>query len=824
MSESAARCRAAVAVAALGIAALGVAAGPVRAEAHSDPAPPPSQWPATPAATARVEGAAHAVRFWGPDRFQTSLALSLALRGQGGFPFDTPDRTSAGAGSLGGASQWWGVGTCPRAVIVVAGDSAADALAASALSDPTDQSSEPFLQRTAAADPLFDPVGGFARVDTDSAPILATRSARSGATQLAPATRVAAQDLRSGGCTTARQAIVVGGTAAVPAGVDAELISIGYDEVFRVQGATRYATAANLARSLGTAARPSGTTACADPNAADGNAQMAFVANSVVEYRESATSCELLDRTVVLTDGVTGADALAAGWWTSFWQVPVLLHNGSADALPTATADALATLDVDHLIVLGGTGRISADVVDEAVALTGARVIRVEGEDRYQTSVAMARQFGGWWPTGRGTDYAGSMVCLAASSGEGDAARGWPDALAAGPWCGALNGAAANPGAPARALAPTTGAQPTTTPVGVRPAHDAVPILLVPFGAQVLPDAVATLLTESFELSDNWCTGVTASPACLTPGFAVVFGGAGAIGEGALEQASRLVSGSSTLETGTLPAQLDGWFHTDLDLAPVYAMNGTGTSAVCAPRNGVRRARWLTVFGTPQAARALNSADVLMTGRYLTDADGVERSRSLSAPVCTTYNPAGRSEVATRAVGLAGRASAVQVLQIAPANRFALLGPLVSSSPQSASGTDSDTDLSAGGPTLRSFVTSSPVPAVGISSKGQPTTVSSATVSITLVRGTDTATSRGPDVFDASWSLVTPLGTVTGTASGEAILIAGAWQLRGASTVTGGTWNLSRGVGGFSATLTTNTPGDATDDALSWQVDALVTS
>ena len=26
----------------------------------------------------------------------------------------------------------------------------------------------------------------------------------------------------------------------------------------------------------------------------------------------------------------TGADALAAGWWTSFWQVPVLLHDGSS--------------------------------------------------------------------------------------------------------------------------------------------------------------------------------------------------------------------------------------------------------------------------------------------------------------------------------------------------------------------------------------------------------------------------------------------------------------------------------------------------------------
>src|SRR5690606_36107953 len=111
---------------------------------------------------------------------------------------------------------------------------------------------------------------------------------------------------------------------------------------------------------------------------------------------------------------------------------------------------ALETLDVDNMVMLGGTARLSDDVVAQAVDLTGATPIRISGPDRYATSVAMAQQFGGWWATGRGDEYSGSLVCLAGSSGNGAGAVGWPDALVAGPWCGSASGAAANPGAPDR--------------------------------------------------------------------------------------------------------------------------------------------------------------------------------------------------------------------------------------------------------------------------------------------------------------------------------------------------------------------------------------
>ena len=106
-------------------------------------------------------------------------------------------------------------------------------------------------------------------------------------------------------------------------------------------------------------------------------------------------------------------------------------------------------MDVTSIIVLGGTSRISAEVAAEAQDLAGAtELVRLAGADRYETSVQMAQQLGGWWPTGDAADFDSSMVCLAASGGNGASATGWPDALGAGPFCGAIGGAASNPGVP----------------------------------------------------------------------------------------------------------------------------------------------------------------------------------------------------------------------------------------------------------------------------------------------------------------------------------------------------------------------------------------
>ncbi len=811
-------------VAAGSLAAATLAAGihPAVAATSSDTVLP-SQWPNNSGISLSLEGWPHAVRFAGADRYQTSLATALGLRGKGDFPFDTPDRSSAGATSLAAANDWWGVGTCPRSILIVSGGSPADSLVASALSDPTGKSSEPFLQRSAATDPLFDPVGGFARVDTDSAPVIVTQTAGGGVTGLSTPAHLAAQDLRAGGCRLAREAVIVGGVAAVPAGVEDELLSIGYEQVFRVAGSNRYDTAAKVAQSLGTAALPAGVGDCSDPVVNDGSARMSFVANAAVEYRSSATSCQLFSRTVVLAEGVTGADALAAGWWTSFWQVPVLLHDGS-DKLPSQTAAALSTMNIDHIIVLGGTGRISEAIAVEAASLASAQVTRIAGIDRYDTSVEMARRLGGWWPTGKADEFESSMVCLAASSGSGSSSAGWPDALGAGPFCGALNGAASNPGMPARALAPVTGQAPLlTTAAPTRPAHDAVPVLLIPAGATTLPASVANFLSEAFEPADSWCTSVSAPPGCAFPGFAVAFGGSSVLPSGVLEQASSLVSGGTSAAVPSPMPTLPAPFLTALDMSPIFSQAGTGTDRVCVARAGASNARWLSVFNDAEATQSVASADLMLDGAYLHDADTVVRSRGVVAPACIAFAAGTLTSVTTRAISLAGRVSPVTSFPVASAFAFNMSSALSAASPTTSSGLASDLDTSLGGTTTRAYILPSPAQPVSAVSRDAAASVTGGSLSFTLTHGANITGQTGPDAFTATWSLITALGTVTGTASGEAVLSGSIWALRGRSVFTGGTWNVVSGIGGFSATLNTAVPGDAADDSVSVRVDGAVT-
>ena len=130
----------------------------------------PAFWPSYQGLSPQLEGKPNALRVWGPSRYETNLATSLLLRGRGVFPYASANSASESASNLSESDAWWGPGLCPRAVIIVAADLVADALSASVLSDPTGQSREPYLRRSAAADPLFDPVGGYSRVDTDFAP------------------------------------------------------------------------------------------------------------------------------------------------------------------------------------------------------------------------------------------------------------------------------------------------------------------------------------------------------------------------------------------------------------------------------------------------------------------------------------------------------------------------------------------------------------------------------------------------------------------------------------------------------------------------------
>jgi putative cell wall-binding protein len=774
----------------------------------------PVHWPKSSEVAPQLSGWPNAARLWGINRYDTGLAISLALRGSGGFPFSTPDGSSGGVKVLKNASGWWGLDRCPRSVIIVAGDSPADAMAATSLSDSTGLSTEPYLRRTASADPLFDPVGGYQRVDTDSAPLLITASARSGARALSTAAKLAVQDLRNGGCRTARQAIIVGGTNAVPAEVDSELLSIGINEIFRIQGIDRFATAALVARSLGTAAVPETVGGCRDVSAIDGNLEMSFYANSVVEWRKSPDKCELLGNSVVLTDGITGADAVAAGWWTSYWQVPVLLHDGSG-TLPDATVAALQTLNVANIIVLGGASRVPQTVVFEAKTLTGASSLRVSGTDRYATSVAMAEQFGGWWDTGRGQEFRASTVCVASYGGSGSNARGWPDALGAGAWCGTASAIQNRSVAPSRALTPIIGRFPRVAIAPKKSGHTSVPLLLVDPSKSALPDSVASFLARTFEPADSWCSSVISGENCVIPGFSVIFGGPESISEGLAGAISSAVAGGSSAKSVPSNPVLTDPFMTDMSMTPIYREAGTGEILICVPRNGIEQARWL-VAGRSENPSIVSAVDVIAGGWYVSDNDGVNRSTGVSAPGCLRIAAAGSEQIWVRAVGIDGRVSASQYLKVASENRFKLSSSVIVAEPALAEGLSTSVDLKNGGRTVLSYFEQ--LSEVRATYKGVTAPLASTSLTFNLNRGLDGITDS-VDAFDGAWHIDTSEGGVVGQVTGEALRVGPLWFLRGVSTVAGGSWQSSNGRGAFSAEINVGAPG-LQDDRIIWNIDA----
>lgn len=810
MVEASRPVRFAAAIGVLAALLLGIA--PVGADT-----PDPSPWPARPGVDAGIDATAHSIRIAGADRIQTSLSAALLLRGKGTYPFGTADRTSGAAATLADADRWWGLGTCPFAVIITAGDTAADSLAAASLSDPTDQSTEPRLTRTASANPVFDPVGAVAPVDTDSAPIIVTASARQGATQLSPAAREAVADLADGACDTVNAAIVVGGLSAVPDGVEQQLLGF-VDQVFRVAGDDRFGTAAQIARALGTGASPDGAP-CVDPDVTDGSARMGFYGNAAVELRSGPRECEVLGRTVVLTDGITGADALAAGWWTSTWQVPTLLVDGSGN-LPPATVEAMNALVIDNVVVLGGQARVPESTVAQVTSITGADAHRVSGPDRYATSVAMAETFGGWYPTEDGSDHDASMICLAASSGSGRSSVGWADALGAGPWCAEAGGLASATPAPARGLPPVAGPNPRVTRAG-SPSHDAVPVFLTPVGTETLAEPVAALLERTFDPADAWCSSVQASDACVDPGFTVAFGGTAVVSDAALRQAAQAVSGQTYVVFDDQTPTAGETFWTELDLGPLYGQSGATEEStvgrVCAERGALDGVRWLAISADALATIFGAEHDLLTSGGYVSDRDGVSRGPGESAPSCVRVPDMPGDLVKAVGASLSGNVVDAGTFDVSDARRFELSASVEQRIADDFEGTDTDRDRDDGSMTRIGF-DDTDVQGVLATSRTEPAVVSAAAIDLRIRRG---RSATDPDTFEGAVSMTTGLGSVLGIVSGEAIFADGVWQLRGSATLAGGTWNATDGAGGFTADLTVNLT-DPTDDEIRWQIDALL--
>ncbi|HWB73239.1 MAG TPA: cell wall-binding repeat-containing protein [Egibacteraceae bacterium] len=148
------------------------------------------------------------------------------------------------------------------------------------------------------------------------------------------------------------QVTLLGATDAISAGVQSDLEARGY-AVRRIGGIDRYETAADIVT------RPGNTVG------ALGNARAtAFVAS-----------------------GNNFPDALVTGAVAYDRQFPVLLTY--QDHLPEATRAALEQLDIDSVIIPGGTGPVAATVQAELEAMD-ITVTRIAGPTRVDTALAFA--------------------------------------------------------------------------------------------------------------------------------------------------------------------------------------------------------------------------------------------------------------------------------------------------------------------------------------------------------------------------------------------------------------------------------------------------
>ncbi|MEE8602537.1 cell wall-binding repeat-containing protein [Euzebya tangerina] len=153
----------------------------------------------------------------------------------------------------------------------------------------------------------------------------------------------------------ATRAVILGGTAAVSAAVEAELSGQGL-EVERREGGSRFETAIDVAATDAAGA----TTAML---------ARAFPAPGGPESQGFA-------------------DTLAAGGVAARQKLPILLTQ--TETLTRATADYLSGSNITTVLVMGGTAAVSAAVTDQLAGM-GIAVERVAGNSRDETAIEIAK-------------------------------------------------------------------------------------------------------------------------------------------------------------------------------------------------------------------------------------------------------------------------------------------------------------------------------------------------------------------------------------------------------------------------------------------------
>ncbi|MGX5681857.1 cell wall-binding repeat-containing protein [Schumannella luteola] len=181
--------------------------------------------------------------------------------------------------------------------------------------------------------------------------------------------------------------------------------------------------------------------------------------------------------TVYISSGLNYPDALSAAPAAVRAGAPLLLTNSTS--LPATIEAELRRLHPSRIVILGGTGTVSAAVASQIEALyAGTQVERIAGTDRFDTSRQVTRD---------AFNESGAQTVFIATG------LNFPDALAAGPAASALgapvilvNGGASSIDADTLALLDELGTErvfvlggPTTVSLGIETALRSVPGLSV---------------------------------------------------------------------------------------------------------------------------------------------------------------------------------------------------------------------------------------------------------------------------------------------------------------------------------------------------------
>lgn len=768
----------------------------------------PAFWPSAPGFNPSIDTTAHSIRYYGENRSNTNFATAFAMTGECDYPYDTADRNGDSGTALADTDCWYGSDGSPAAVLITTKDKFADSLTASSISSPgNDHTGPTAVNLVVPSNPTDEDIA------TEDAPIVITDSTREGATGLS-ATATAElrylEDDQGGPSSEAENAIIVGGPAAVPA-IEDDLATLGFENVYRIGGDNRNDTAKDVALAMGTGGPGPFETdnVCADTDATDG-VTSTFEDNAAPNFWVSATECKILPQTVVLADGGTGADALAIGWFSSYYGVPILLTLADG-SLPAETTSALQTLDIQNIIVAGGETRIpdtTKTAAASAAGITADHMFRVAGPLRSDTSVEMAKHLGGWFPTGDSL-FQNDMFCVAASAGEGDAATGWPDALGAGPVCGDFGDNADSMESPSRQFPPVNGPE----PIGggdSTPGHDFTPMFLTTTGGSSLSSGISDFLELAFPPApsdgQDWCSG-NESDSCEDPGFGIAFGGPAVVTDPVFQQMATLASGGTYTDFGDLAPEVNAPFFTKLDLSTAAAYNNAGAGFnVCANRGMLKDVQFLAAFDDA----ALNTLD--------TEQDVVADYTSgnvtgVNEPTCVNFG--GDTDDVSHFIGdsISGHFTTPAVVDYSDENSLNMSVELAGGTATSSGGTASDVDDTGPSNGTTTTLTFAPTGAgtTTIAGTACTNTATGNTTTLVITRG---ATSAAPDTFTGTFTLNTSCGTYTGNVSGEADFSTPNWTLRGMSTITGGTGvpAITGAVGGFTADIDTNTATTMTGD------------